>query len=74
MYDKPGTTERRSLVIHASQHDPNCFLLESSESDRDEGNGLEVSKRYAARHIDYRAAGFIRRTFNYSGARAIIVD
>jgi hypothetical protein len=74
MYDKPGTAERRALTIYASQNDPDSFLLESSESERDEGSGLEVSKRYAARHIGYRAEGFIRRNYHRSGAKGITTE
>jgi hypothetical protein len=59
-YSKPGSPERRSLYIFASNDSANSFLLEASTGEKATGDNEEISKRFMVLQIEYEAAGYIR--------------
>jgi hypothetical protein len=59
-YVKIGSSEKRSLAIHASTGGENSFLLVSSTGETAVGDNIEISKRFMIKHIEYLAAGFTR--------------
>jgi hypothetical protein len=59
-FNKPGSSETRSLHVYASADGSNSFLLEASTGERVVADNVQISRRFMLFEIDYRAAGFNR--------------
>jgi hypothetical protein len=65
-FNKPGTSDQRSLHIYVSKHDSNSFLLEASSArgvERLTGNNIETSNKFMVMCAEFFAEGFTRNNF-----------
>ena len=59
-FNKPGSSDTRSLYVFASKDGRNEFLLETGAGEKVIADNVEISKRFAIFEVDYRAEGFNR--------------
>jgi hypothetical protein len=57
-FNKPGSSETRSLHVFASRDGRNEFLLETGAGEKVIADNVEISKRFAIFEVTYRAEGF----------------
>jgi hypothetical protein len=67
-FNKPGSSETRSLHIFASKDGSNQFLLETGAGEKVVADNVEISKRFAIFEINYRAEGFNRSNSGTGGS------
>jgi hypothetical protein len=66
-FNKPGSSETRSLYVFASKDGRNSFLLETGNGLKAVADNVGISKLFAGFEVDYKAEGFNR---NQSGTGA----
>lgn len=68
-YNKPGSSERRSLNVYRSKLEDNFYMLEASTGEKTTGDKIKISKDFACMSIDFLAAGFQTAGSSQSGER-----
>jgi len=57
-YTKPGSSERRTLIVFASKDGANSFLLETAKGEKFIADNVGISKRFLLLEVEYKSEGF----------------